>query len=152
MHDKLDIQSMQVALSLSFIVFCIEMRVFEANVISLHDIFIAFVDWVEYVGSRYYRTWDSSLVHMHTYNIYFVIQTWKIQFTDDSWILRIRRWRRSHSAFINAASLLFSNAVCRRNTIETPTISIMDIKNISINLFKNITFVTPLHLIIRFLP
>lgn len=69
MHDKLDIQSMQVALSLSFVVFCIEMRVFEANVISLHDIFIAFVDWVEYVGSRYYRTWDSSLVHMHTYNI-----------------------------------------------------------------------------------
>ena len=47
---------MQVASSLSLILFFIKMRVFKANVISLHDIFIAFNDSVEYVGSRYYRT------------------------------------------------------------------------------------------------
>lgn len=129
---------MQVPSSLSFVLFFIEMRVFKPNVISLHDIFIAFDDGVEYVGSRYYRTGETgSLVYMHTY-IYFVIQSWKIQFTDDGCILRIPRRRRSH-----AASLLFSNAVCRRNTIEIPIISITDIKSISINLLKSITFVTP---------
>lgn len=132
---------MQVPSSLSFVLFFIEMRVFKPNVISLHDIFIAFDDGVEYVGSRYYRTGETgSLVYMHTY---FVIQSWKIQFTDDGWILRIPRRRRSHAAFIDAASLLFSNAVCRRNTIEIPIISITDIKSISINLLKSITFVTP---------